>query len=176
MEADNKVFRYKMILFGNAGVGKTSLVERYVNDKFQENYISTLGYNVFEKWISHKGNAVSLMIYDIGGQERFAELRKKYAQGASTAFIVYDITNEESFLKVKNWKEDLFNFAGAVPFIIIGNKNDLEEARQIPTESAKKLAAELGALDFFETSAMTGVGVEDAFKQLAIRTYEVRAV
>jgi len=176
METDDKVFRYKMVLFGSAGVGKTSLVERYVNDKFQENYISTLGYNMYEKWISHNGNAVSLMIYDIGGQERFAELRKKYAQGASTAFIVYDITDEESFANVKNWKEDLFNFAGEVPFIIIGNKKDLEEARQVPTELAMKGAMELDALHFFETSAKTGDGVEEAFRQLAIKTYEIRVV
>ncbi len=176
MESEEKVFRYKMILFGNSGVGKSALVERFVNDRFEDSYLSTLGYNVYEKWITHEGNSVSLMIYDIGGQERFTELRRKYAQGANTAFIVYDITDEQSFSNLINWKKDILDFTGEIPFIIVGNKNDLEDARKIPKEFAMKFATELGALKFFETSAKTGEGVEDAFKQLAIKTYEVRAV
>ena len=172
MDSIGKVIRYKMVLFGNAGVGKTSLVERFINDRFEESYISTLGYNVYEKQIKHDGNIISLMIFDIGGQEKFRNLRMKYADGAHNAFIVYDINDKESVANVKQWKADLFEFAGDVPFILIGNKNDLD--RQVPEEIGSKIAKELGALAFFETSAKTGNEVENAFQQLAIKTYDIR--
>ncbi len=167
-----ETIRYKMVLFGNAGVGKTSLVERFVNNKFQANYISTLGYNVYEKQISYKNNILSLMVYDIGGQEQFRDLRKKYAEGASTGFLVYDITDGDSFKTLPNWKKDLDEFTTNVSFIIIGNKIDLEESRQVSEEDAKQFASEIGALDFFETSAKSGHGVEKAFHQLAVKKYE----
>lgn len=168
-----KLVRYKMVLFGTAGVGKTSLVDRFIHNKFEVNYISTLGYNVYEKQISHGNYTISLMIYDIGGQEQFRELRKKYAQGSSTALIVYDITNRESFNTIPNWRDDLKVFAGEIPFIIVGNKVDLEADRQVSKEDGTQLCDQLGALNFIETSAKTGEAVEDAFTQLAVKTYEV---
>ncbi|NVM52790.1 MAG: GTP-binding protein [Candidatus Helarchaeota archaeon] len=170
MESNKKTFRYKLILFGNIAVGKTSLVERFIHDRFNETYITTLGYNVFEKQIVHDNNILSLMIYDIGGQEKFRELREKYANGADMAFIIYDVTDRNSFNAVPDWKKDLFEFAGEIPFIIIGNKIDLEH--KIPEGDAMKLSYEINALDFFETSAKTGQGVENAFNLLAIKTYE----
>ena len=166
-----KIMRYKMILFGNEGVGKTSLVERFVNDKFSQNYIATIGYNVYEKRIFHNDAIISLMVYDIGGQERFDDLRKLYAKGANTAFIVFDVTNPHSFTSVIKWKTDLNKCAGTIPFIIIGNKTDLETERQVSKAEALKLCNLLGALAYYETSAKNGKGVEDAFNQLALMTY-----
>ncbi|NHI91422.1 MAG: GTP-binding protein [Candidatus Lokiarchaeota archaeon] len=168
----SNVIRYKMILFGNQGVGKTSLVERFINDKFEENYISTLGYTVYEKQFTFQNTIISLMIYDIGGQEKFRDLRKKYAEGADAAFIVYDITDSHSFQMVEDWKYDLYQFAGEIPFVIIGNKKDLEANRQVDLEIAQLSSNELGADDFFETSAKTGEEVNSAFKKLAFQTYE----
>ncbi|MHA1130911.1 MAG: Rab family GTPase [Candidatus Helarchaeota archaeon] len=138
--------RYKMVLFGSAGVGKTSLVERFINDRFEEEYFSTLGYNVYEKVIPHDTIEISLMIFDIGGQERFRDLRKKYAEGADCAFIVYDVTNEVSYDEIKLWVKDLKEF----------------------------ISSTIQALDFFETSAKTGHGVENAFTQLALKTYQIK--
>ncbi len=161
-----------MVLFGNIAVGKTSLVERFINKKFEEDLFSTLGYNVYEKRMSFSNFTIRLMIFDIGGQERFRDLRKKYATGANTSFIVYDITDFDSFNNIKKWKNDLYTFSGPIPFIIIGNKTDLQANRQVPLSEATDLGATLGALDVFETSAKTGDGVEDAFKQLATKTYE----
>ena len=172
MSIDKQTFRYKMVLFGHMGVGKTSLVERFVNDRFEEEYISTLGYNVMEKIIEHEKCEISLMIYDIGGQEKFRDLRKKYAEGANTAFLVYDITDQDSFDEITTLKNDLEEFAGVIPFILVGNKADLAAKRQISTADAKKLNELIGATHFFETSAKTGKGVEDAFNQLAIATYQ----
>ncbi|MHA1263790.1 MAG: Rab family GTPase [Candidatus Helarchaeota archaeon] len=165
--------RYKMVLFGSEGVGKTSLVERFINDKFEEQYISTLGYNVYEKQVNYNKWTISLMIFDIGGQERFRDLRKKYATGANTAFIIYDITNRDSFNEILGWKTDLNEFSGAIPFILIGNKADLVEFRTVSEDEGRKVATDLNALTFFETSAKTGFGVEEAFTQLAIKTFEI---
>ena len=170
MNSYEKFVRYKMVLFGNASVGKTSLVERFINDRFEESYISTLGYNVYEKQINYENNLISLMIFDIGGQEKFRDLRKKYAEGADVAFIVYDVTNPDSFASIESWKTDLYEFAGEIPFIIIGNKSDLPSS--IPAEEAIALSDKLGAQDHFETSAKTGAGVEKAFNQLAVKSFE----
>lgn len=164
-----------MILFGNEGVGKTSLVERYVNDKFNENYLATIGYNVYEKRILSNDVVISLMVYDIGGQERFDNLRKQYAKGANTAFMVYDVTDLNSFNSILKWKNDLTAFAGNVPFIIIGNKIDLEKERKVARADALKLCNLVGGLAYYETSAKNGKGVEDAFNQLALRTYNCYA-
>jgi small GTP-binding protein len=172
MTSSEKFARYKMVLFGDGGVGKTSLVDRFINDKFDENYISTLGYNVYEKQMPYEQSIISFMIWDIGGQERFRQLRQQYAQGADVAFLVYDITDPNSFLHIKNWKADLDEFTGGIPFILIGNKVDLGSKRQIPQIEGKKLAFEIKALDFLETSAKTGAGIENAFRQLATKTYQ----
>ncbi|MBD3230382.1 MAG: GTP-binding protein [Candidatus Lokiarchaeota archaeon] len=172
MESNKNVVRYKMVIFGNVKVGKTSLLERYVNDRFQDSYISTLGYNVYEKRISYKDSEISLMIYDIGGQEKFREVRKKYAEGANTAFIVYDITNLESFENIVNWRNDLEQFSGDIPFVLIGNKVDLENSRKVSKEKGLELSKEINALDFIETSAKTGESVQKAFEECAIKTYD----
>ena len=168
-----RLMRYKMILYGNEGVGKTSIVDRYVNDKFNENYLATIGYNVYEKRILSNDVVISLMVYDIGGQEKFDNLRKQYSKGANTAFIVYDVTDLNSFNSIIKWKTDLTAYTGNIPFIIIGNKIDLEEARKISRADALKLCTLLGGLAYYETSAKNGKGVEDAFNQLALRTYSI---
>ena len=171
MEID--MIRYKMIIFGNVSVGKTSLVNRYVNDKFEPNYISTLGYNVYEKQISYDKVIISIMIYDVGGQEQFRDLRRKYADGANTAFITYDITNRDSFERIPDWKHNLYLFAGEIPFILIGNKIDLEDERKVTFKEGMELSVQLGALQFIETSAKTGTDVEKAFVDLTINTYKL---
>ena len=172
MTVPDKKVRYKLVLFGNASVGKTSLVERFVNDKFDTNYVSTLGYNVFEKQITYGDVMISLIIYDIGGQEQFRELRKKYAEGAHTAFVVFDITNQSTFERVTDWAYNLHEFAGEIPFVIVGNKLDLLNKREVDREVAAKLAVELKAVEYFETSAKTGEHVENAFLKLAAKTYD----
>lgn len=170
MDSPLRMYRYKLILFGNMGVGKTSLIERFVNDKFEEDYQSTMGYNVYEKRVIYNGTVISLMIFDVGGQEKFRRLRHFYARGANAAFIVYDLTDPASFTNVIVWKNDLHEFAGEIPFIIIGNKLDLNN-RQVKKEEGLTLCSLLGAHAYYETSAKTGIGVEDAFYQIAVMTY-----
>ena len=164
------LIRYKLILFGDERVGKTSLVDRFVNDKFEKNYTSTLGYNIFEKRFPFGDYIVSLMIYDVGGQERFADLRKRYAEGANTAILVYDITNEQSFNNIEKWAQELSRYIGSLPFIILGNKKDLVEERKIDVFMGDKKCLDTGAVTFLETSAKTGENVEKAFQILAFET------
>ncbi|MHA1276068.1 MAG: GTP-binding protein [Candidatus Helarchaeota archaeon] len=166
-EAD---FRFKCVLFGNEAVGKTSLVERFMNNRFEEFYISTLGYNVYEKQVTHGDILIALTIFDIGGQEKFRDLRRKYAEGAHAAFIVYDVTNRASFENVPQWKKDLDEFVGIIPFILIGNKIDLE--RVVSKKEAEDLRATLNAPSFLETSAKDNLGVEKAFRLLALASYK----
>jgi small GTP-binding protein len=173
MDSNEKIIRFKMILFGDGGVGKTSLVERFIYDRFEENYISTLGYNVYEKRISYE-NAVtiSLIIWDIAGQEKYEGLRMKYAEGASNAFLVYNIADRNSFINIRKWKQDLDAYSGLIPLALIGNKMDLESERQVSREEGENLAAEIGALVFLETSAKTGNEIENAFHQIAFKSYQ----
>ncbi|MHA1270627.1 MAG: Rab family GTPase [Candidatus Helarchaeota archaeon] len=169
----DKIPKYNIILFGNLGVGKTSLVERYINNRFQENYVSMIGYNVYEKEIQYETHSIIIMIYDVGGQEEFRNLRMKYAEGAQSAILIYDITDKDSFKKIEMWRNDLIEFAGNIPYVIIGNKIDLKNKRVVSYEELSELATQLKAIDFFETSAKTGEGVEYAFNKLAIKLYEI---
>ncbi|NHI94324.1 MAG: GTP-binding protein [Candidatus Lokiarchaeota archaeon] len=162
--------RYKMILFGDEKVGKTSLVNRFINNKFEEDYLTTLGYNVYEKRFQFGEYIVSLMIYDIGGQERFAELRKRYAEGANSALLVYDVTNQSSYDNIEKWAQELYRYVGPLPFVIIGNKIDLVNERKIDFYMGEKIFIDLGAVSFLETSAKTGDNVERAFQILAFET------
>ena len=166
--SDNIInIKYKMILFGAEGVGKTSLVNRFVNDKFDANYTSTLGYNVYEKIICLDRFRISLMIFDFGGQEQFKGLRMKMSEGADTAFLVFDVCDKDSFNKLSEWKFELFDVAGDIPYILVGNKIDLTQERQVLREEGEKLSKTFGAISFIETSAKTGEFVEDAFSLLA---------
>ncbi|MFX1453379.1 MAG: GTP-binding protein [Promethearchaeota archaeon] len=160
-------YRCKLILFGNPAVGKTSIIDRYVNNKFEEEYISTLGYNVFEKSIEINDNTVSFMIFDIGGQEKFEELRKKYAAGAKAAFLVYSVTDRNSFENIIDWHKDLERMTDNATFILIGNKVDLENSRQVQKNEGVDLAEKIGANQFFETSAKTNQEIDNAFHGLA---------
>ena len=169
--SNNEVnIKYKMVLFGTEGVGKTSLAQILVNSKFEDDYTPTLGYNVYEKAIMIDNIKISLVIYDFGGQKQFEGMRKMTSQGSDTAFLVYDITNKESFDNLSDWRMELFDVVGEIPFIIIGNKVDLHQERQITKEMGEKLCGKLGSLAHVETSAKTGEFVEEAFTMLARST------
>ncbi|NVM03756.1 MAG: GTP-binding protein [Candidatus Helarchaeota archaeon] len=159
--------RFKIILYGNSAVGKTSIVNRYVNNKFEDDYISTLGYNVLEKIIELGKDKISFLIFDIGGQEKFTELRKQYSKGANAALIMYDITDRDSFNNVRNWYNDLIEFTDNARFILIANKIDLEDQRQVSTQEGEELAKEIFAEGFFETSAKENIEVDNTFLTFA---------
>ena len=159
----------KICLLGEANVGKTSLVYRFIENKFRENYKSTLGVNLLKKdmEIEQIGD-VSAQIWDLGGQESFKSLRKLYLEGANGALLVFDMTSKKTFEKLNDWVQDFRDARDEAPIILIGNKSDLENQIKI-TERESKEYADTNNLGMIITSAKTGQNVEESFIELTKR-------
>ncbi|CAG8500549.1 7414_t:CDS:2, partial [Racocetra persica] len=177
--ANLKPVQVKLVLLGEAAVGKSSLVLRFVNDEFQENKEPTIGAAFLTQKCRLEDKVIKFEIWDTAGQERFHSLAPMYYRNAQAAVVVYDVTKGASLDKAKSWVKELQRQAN--PNIVIalaGNKIDLvqpvddgeedsvESGRQVPTEEAKAYALETGLL-FFETSAKKGDGVRDVFTEIA---------
>ena len=161
---------FKILLLGDSAVGKTTMIKRFIQNEFKEDYKETLGVNIVRKSVNvtELNAKVSLLIWDIAGQERYEERRKFYYEGCYGALLVYDITRFSSFenIEIKWLKHYKENMEKDVPLILIGNKDDLEDQRYVSKEDAEKLSNKIGALEFIETSAKTGHRVNFAFNEL----------
>ncbi|TXT62079.1 MAG: Small GTP-binding domain protein [Promethearchaeota archaeon] len=156
----------KICLLGEAAVGKTSLVYRFVQNTFRDSYKSTLGVNLLKKDLTIGGyGEVSAQIWDLGGQESFRSLRKLYLEGANGALVIYDMTNRKTFDKLDDWVDSFKEARGQQPLLLIGNKADLKNKIEVEEEEGKSFA-EKNNMDFIITSAKTGLNVEEAFKDL----------
>jgi small GTP-binding protein len=153
----------KICLLGEANVGKTSLVYRFIENKFRGNYKSTLGVNLLKKDMKIvKYGDVSAQIWDLGGQESFKSLRKLYLEGANGGLVIYDSTKRSSFEKLYDWIQDFKDARGDEPLLLIGNKNDLTDNIKINESEALELVKNHN-MEFISTSAKTGDNVEEAF-------------
>ena len=162
---------FKLVLLGDHAVGKTSLISQYVEKKFEEDYKPTLGVSIVKTSIilEQIKSKVSLILWDIAWQEKYQKFRKFYFEGCVGALLVYDITRESTFDRIKNkWYIDFKNYVGLKNsvYLLIGNKNDLEDERNVDKDDGKNLANEINAADFIETSAKNGDNVEKAFLRL----------
>jgi small GTP-binding protein len=174
--ADGKLpkgqFSSKVIVCGDYKVGKTSLIRRFVDNTFKENYISTIGVDITKKIMKMQDDCiVDFIIWDIGGQiQQMAPYRKRFYNGANAAFIVFDKTRRESFEHVQAWLNDIMQeFGGSrLPRIIIGNKSDLIKDVVVSSEELKEYAEKNG-LEYIETSAKNNENVEEAFKYIAYK-------
>lgn len=168
------LYVFKVIILGSGAVGKTSLLYRFVENKFSFKYKMTIGADFLSKIIEaypRQGNTVKFQIWDIGGQDRYKFLRPSFFDGANGAIMVFDLTRWHTFEELEEWYSDLRDYAGEkIPFILIGNKIDIiqEENKTYNKESAE-LFAKKKKTYFVETSAKTGENVEDAFLNLATR-------
>jgi len=165
---NNKVFQFKLVLLGQAGVGKSNLVLRFVKGEFHEHNDSTIGAAFLTQTVAlTDGTMVKFEIWDTAGQERFNSLAPMYYRGAQAALVVYDITSENSFSRAKAWVKEL-QAQGAAKMIIalVGNKSDLEDARRVKTDEARAYAEDNGVL-FMETSAKTAHNVSEIFEAIA---------
>jgi len=167
-------FSFKIIVLGDQNVGKTSLILRHAENRFKENYLPTLGVSITTNSIdlALRKAKINFSIWDFGGQAYFRRVRLSYYAGAQACFIVFDLTNRESFDNVLKWNEEKLKFAGDIVTILLGNKNDLE--RVISTEEVVEFANKNG-FTFFETSALTGSNVTDAFSLLAYKLVDKEA-
>ena len=161
----------KVLLLGDPGVGKTSLIRKFVYDMFDDNYISTLGAKVSRKGLllDHPSKDIKvdlkLMIWDVMGQKEYSMLHQSAYLGAQGALIVCDITRKNTLDSVVSWITELFNVVGEIPIILIGNKNDLSR-REITSEEGQDLAKKFN-FGYIETSALNGNNVLDAFNEIA---------
>jgi len=158
-------FKFKICMLGEGTVGKTSLVHRFIENKFQEDYKATLGVNILQKHLKIDDNSVSVNIWDLGGQDTFENLRKLYLEGSKGALVIFDLTNRESFEKLGAWIQDFRESQEEKPFCLIGNKADLKDQIVVTEEEARLLAKEHG-VNLIITSAKTGENVEKAFVNL----------
>uniref|UniRef100_A0A9J2P676 Peptidyl-prolyl cis-trans isomerase H n=1 Tax=Ascaris lumbricoides TaxID=6252 RepID=A0A9J2P676_ASCLU len=155
-----------VVLLGEGAVGKSSLMLRYVENKFNPRHISTIQASFLCKKIVVDGNAVILNIWDTAGQEKFHALGPIYYRDSHGALLIYDITDLHSFEKVKSWVKELRRILGeSVVLLIVGNKTDLERNRNVERQTALEYAKSVGA-DHCETSAKNNVGINEAFELL----------
>ncbi|PVD28663.1 hypothetical protein C0Q70_11257 [Pomacea canaliculata] len=165
-EAGRK-YNFKIVLLGEGCVGKTSLVLRYVENKFNDKHVTTLQASFLNKKLNVGGKRVNLAIWDTAGQERFHALGPIYYRDSNGAILVYDITDEDSFQKVKNWVRELRRMLGQdVCLCIVGNKTDLEKDRHVPVDEAEAYAGSVNA-KHYHTSAKLNRGIEELFLDLS---------
>lgn len=155
----------KVCLLGDFAVGKTSLTRRFVESRFDDRYLSTLGVKISRRAIMGTENAFNLLIWDLAGGDDYSHVESSYITGATGALLVCDLTRPETLDTVRYYKKQLIDVVGDIPLIILANKVDLTEERIVSDEQLDTLAEEIGC-QWLPTSAKTGLNVEEAFQTL----------
>ncbi|MHA2027969.1 MAG: Rab family GTPase [Candidatus Kariarchaeaceae archaeon] len=167
MASKEPEFTFKILLIGDGRVGKTSLVNRFVKNTFTKSYLHTIGMEPSFRNVNIKKKEIALQIFDIAGEKSFSKLREMFYKGAKGGLITFDLTRKNTLNSVESWYKEVQNKAKGGKYILVGNKNDLPNQRQVSTADAKKVVEKLNLLDYIETSALTGDQVADAFAKLA---------
>ncbi|XP_026122358.1 ras-related protein Rab-9A-like isoform X2 [Carassius auratus] len=163
----------KVILLGDGGVGKSSLMNRYVSNKFDSHLFHTIGVEFLNKELEVDGHTVTLQIWDTAGQERFRSLRTPFYRGSDCCLLTFSVDDNQSFLNLNNWKKEFAFYADVrdpdkFPFVVLGNKVDVTE-RQVSMEDAQRWCQENGGYPYFETSAKDATNVSGAFEEAVRR-------
>ena len=168
----NDEIQMKFLLIGEQAVGKSSLINQYIEGKFEENLLCAAGLDLKKKYIKINEKSIKLMIYDTAGHERFRTLSKNQISSTKGILIVYDVTEKESFDALNFWMKSFKENANKNAIcLIIGNKIDLENKRVIGYDEGKKFAEKYG-VKFIETSAKSAVGVNEAFYSVAKEIFD----
>lgn len=168
----NYDYTFKIMMLGDASVGKTSLTVRYIKGFFMQDLRLTIGVDFYSKTINFKEKNVKLQIWDFGGEERFRFLLTQYCKGANGAFFLYDITNPKSLEHLPDWTQIIRENAGDIPIMLIGSKVDLDEYRAVPRDDGILAAKKYNLASFVELSSKTGENVEEAFTVMTETLFE----
>ncbi|XP_045171160.2 ras-related protein Rab-35-like [Mercenaria mercenaria] len=153
---------FKLLIIGDSGVGKSSLLLRFSDNTFSGTYITTIGVDFKIRTIDVNGEKVKLQIWDTAGQERFRTITSTYYRGTHGVVVVYDVTSGESFANVKRWLHEIDTNCDVVNRILVGNKDDDPDRKVVLTQDAQKFAEQMG-IQLFETSAKENKNVEEMF-------------
>lgn len=153
---------FKLLIIGDSGVGKSSLLLRFADNVFSGTYITTIGVDFKIRTVDVNGEKVKLQIWDTAGQERFRTITSTYYRGTHGVVVVYDVTSGESFANVRRWLHEIDNNCDVVNRILVGNKNDDPDRKVVLTEDAQTFAQQMG-IQLFETSAKENLNVEEMF-------------
>ena len=162
-----KSFLFKVLTAGDGGVGKTTLLHRYIHNTFVANTSMTLGVEFFTKELEFDEASVMLQLWDFGGQEQFRFMLERYALGAKGALIVFDLTRFATLEHIEEWVRICRKGDPKMPIIFIGSKLDLGEDIAIDDKTALELKEKFGFIDFLKVSSKTGENVELSFKKLS---------
>mmetsp|Transcript_60250 Transcript_60250/g.143142 ORF Transcript_60250/g.143142 Transcript_60250/m.143142 type:complete len:208 (+) Transcript_60250:78-701(+) len=170
--ASRKKVLLKVIILGDSGVGKTSLMNQYVNKKFSNQYKATIGADFLTKEVSVDDRLVTMQTWDTAGQERFQSLGVAFYRGADCCVLVFDVNVAKTFDNLDSWRDEFLIQAGPrdpdnFPFVVLGNKIDLENQRVVSQKRALAWCQAKGNIPYFETSAKEAINVEQAFQTIA---------
>ena len=172
MEDDGYDILFKIILVGDTSVGKTNIINKYIKNEFREDFYATIGVEFSHKKFVVENRKIKAQIWDTAGQERYKAITRAYYKGAKGAFIVYDITRKETFDDVDKWRNELISSCNQeITVMLIGNKCDLEDQREISKEQGEEKAKSFG-FSFLETSALSGENLEKGFQMLIEEIYQ----
>ena len=161
-EVSNNEETIKIIILGDSKVGKTSFIIRFTKNKFDETYLATIGVDYKDRIINIENKLYKLMFYDTAGEERYKSIPKNHIKNVQGIILMYDITNKLSFESINDWISDVKEIQGEnFPMILVGNKIDLNESREVTEEMGYELA-EKNQIEFFETSNKDGTNIQDA--------------
>ena len=168
-----KNINVNLITLGDGRVGKTSIIHRYIDNSFSQNYLSTIGIDSkFKKVKLINGEEIRVKILDTAGQERFQSIAANYVKKAQGILFVYDITRENSFKNLEKWITNLSDITNDKPCLLIGNKSDMDEERTVMKEDGMEFAKKFkNETHFYETSCKTGDNVEEAVNDLVNQIY-----
>jgi small GTP-binding protein len=157
---------FKIVIFGDAGCGKTTLRKRFMTDVFISNSGKTIGVDFDTKVLKMDGLVIKLMIWDFAGEERFRFMLPEYIYGAMGGILMYDITNYSSFTHIADWLSVINGTTQRFPILLLGAKSDLDDYREITYREGKRAAKMMDLKEFFECSSKTGENIKKTFNIL----------